>query len=105
MNGSPFVQHRVIDKLIEAELDASHAEDHDATSITPANYEFRLLGHQDAEDRSCYVLEVVPRTPKKYLMRGRIWVDDADFAIVRMEGSPAKNPVLVDARSAFCPPV
>jgi len=26
------------------------------------------------------------------MIRGRIWVDAVDFAITRLEGSPAKNP-------------
>jgi len=91
-SGSPFVQHKVIDKLIEAEIEASQDEYRDQTSVTPQNYQFRLAGMENVSDHSCYVLEVIPRAPKKYLMRGRIWVDDTDFAIVRMEGSPAKNP-------------
>ena len=28
----------------------------------------------------------------KFTIRGRIWVDAGDFAIVRVEGQPAKNP-------------
>lgn len=90
--GSPIVQHRVIDKLIETEIEAGREENRDQTLVTPQNYQFRLVGRENIDDHSCYVLEVIPKTPKKYLMRGRIWVDETEFAIVRMEGSPAKNP-------------
>jgi len=90
--GSPFIQHNVIDKLIEAEIEATRDENRDQTHITPQNYRFRFLRTEEINDHSCYVLEVTPKVPKKYLMRGRIWVDVAEFAIVRMEGSPAKNP-------------
>jgi hypothetical protein len=38
------------------------------------------------------VLEISPKTKNKFLIRGRIWVDAEDFAITRIEGSPAKNP-------------
>jgi hypothetical protein len=31
-------------------------------------------------------------TPSKFLIRGKIWVDAADFAVVKMETQPAKNP-------------
>jgi hypothetical protein len=92
VSGSPFIQHKVIDKLIDAEIDAARAENRDQTYITSQNYKFRLIGTEDINERPCYVLEVIPKVPKKYLMRGRIWVDVAEFAIVRMEGSPAKNP-------------
>ena len=39
-----------------------------------------------------YVLTVEPRTENKLLYRGRIWVDAEDFAVVRIEAAPAKNP-------------
>jgi hypothetical protein len=90
--GSPLIQRRVIDKLIEAELDAANSENRDQTHVTPENYTFRLTGKELVDGHSCFVLEVTPKVAKKYLMRGRIWVDASDFAIVRMDGSPAKNP-------------
>lgn len=91
-SGSELVQHKVIDKLIDAEIEAARAENRDQTFITPENYAFRLIGTEEIDDRFCYVLDVTPRVPKKYLMQGEIWVDASEFAIVRMEGSPAKNP-------------
>ena len=90
--GSTLIRRRVIDKLIEAELDAVRDESRDQTHVTPENYTFRLTGMEPIGGHSCFVLEVTPKAVKKYLMRGRIWVDSSDFAIVQMEGSPAKNP-------------
>jgi hypothetical protein len=37
-------------------------------------------------------LSVKPRTKNKYLFRGRIWVDAEQFAGVRIQAEPAKNP-------------
>jgi hypothetical protein len=37
-------------------------------------------------------LEISPKRKEKYLFRGRIWVDAEDYALVRAEGQPAKNP-------------
>ena len=34
-------------------------------------------------------------------MKGQIWVDQVDFAIVRMEGKPAKNPSFGTRRVHF----
>jgi hypothetical protein len=38
------------------------------------------------------VLKVEPRAKDKFLYYGRIWVDAEDFAVVRLEAEPAKNP-------------
>ena len=64
----------------------------DESRVTPENYSFRMLGIEEIDGRTAYAIEVTPKVPKKYLMRGTIWVDAADYAIVRMQGSPAKNP-------------
>ena len=38
------------------------------------------------------MLNLLPKTSNKYLYRGKIWVDAKDFAVVRIEGEPARNP-------------
>jgi hypothetical protein len=91
-SGSPAVQHRVIDKLIEAELDSVRKGNREQTHVNSENYRFRLTGMETVNGYRCYVLEITPKVEQKYLMVGRIWVDATDFAIVQMEGRPAKNP-------------
>jgi len=39
-----------------------------------------------------YILSVEPRTNDKLLYRGCIWVDAEDFAVMRIDAVPAKNP-------------
>jgi len=99
--GSTLVRRRAIDKLIEAELDAVRDENRDQTRVTPRNYGFSIAGTEQIDGHDCFVLEVTPLSVKKYLMRGRIWVDKDDFAIVRMEGSPAKNPSIWTRKVRF----
>jgi hypothetical protein len=38
------------------------------------------------------VLAVNPKTPSKYVYRGRIWVDATDFAVTRIDAEPAQSP-------------
>jgi hypothetical protein len=38
------------------------------------------------------VLIVKPRVSNKFLIRGRIWVDAEDLAIIRIEATPARSP-------------
>ncbi len=91
-SGSGFVRRQVLRKMIEAEQETSAGGEREQTRITPANYDFRLVGTDDLGGRMSYVLEIVPKTKNRYLVKGRIWVDAEDFAITRIEGEPAKNP-------------
>jgi hypothetical protein len=38
------------------------------------------------------VLEIEPATLNKFLIRGRIWIDAAEFALTKVEAEPAKSP-------------
>lgn len=90
--GPSVIRQRVLRRMLQAEEEASRDEVREHTRITPLNYEFQLLAVQVQEGRSLYVLSLNPKTRNKFLMRGRIWVDSGDFAIVRVEATPAKNP-------------
>jgi len=37
-------------------------------------------------------LRVYPKLRSKYVYRGLVWVDGADFAVTRIEAEPAENP-------------
>jgi len=91
-SGSGFVRNRIIRKMIGAEREASEKGEHEQTRIIPQNYDFRLVGTDLSNGRAAYVLELIPKTQNRFLIRGRIWVDAEEFAITRIEGSPAKNP-------------
>jgi len=82
----------VFPRLLEAETEASRPGSPEDSRMTPENYSFSMLRVDQVDDRKTYVLETTPKQQKKYLMRGTIWVDAEDFAIIRMEGEPAKNP-------------
>jgi hypothetical protein len=90
--GSKAVLHRVFRPMLEAESAGSHKEDRESSRILPANYDFQLIGVDTSDGSMSYVLEISPKTQNKFLIRGRIWVDAKDYAIKRIEGSPAKNP-------------
>jgi hypothetical protein len=91
-DGSGFVRSHIIRKMMEAEHQASAKGEHEQTRILPQNYDFRLVGEEAVEGRPAYILEISPKTKSQFSVRGRIWVDAEDFAITRLEGSPAKNP-------------
>jgi len=90
--GSKFVIDHVFKKLLEGEQEALKGENRHDTALTRQNYDFELTGYDTKADGAQYVLKLLPKTKNKFLYRGTIWVDAKDFAVVRIEGEPAKNP-------------
>ena len=90
--GSALILDRVLKKLLEAEAEATDEEGQRRSALTEENYRFTLVGYETGASGATYVLKVEPRTPGKFLYRGRIWVDGQDFAVARLEAEPAKNP-------------
>ena len=83
---------RVLRKMLESETETSLPQLRPMTSLTLDNYRFQMLGRDLIDARPTYILQVLPKREDKYLFEGRIWVDAEDFAVVRVEGKPAKNP-------------
>jgi hypothetical protein len=90
--GSGSIRKHVFYKLLNEETDASRRGTRSGIRITPANYDFQIVGQENLETGPAYVLQVSPKTENKYLIRGKIWVDASDYSIVRIEGQPARNP-------------
>ena len=82
----------VFRKMLESESETSRPEMRATTKLNLENYDFEVIGTEMVADRPAFVLETQPKRKEKYLFRGRIWVDAEDYALVRAEGSPAKNP-------------
>jgi len=90
--GSKLIIDRVFKKLLEAETEASDAENQKRTALNAENYTFTLLGCEMVPQGAAYGFAVEPKLPSKFLYRGKILVDARDFAVTRMTGEPAKNP-------------
>lgn len=99
--GSGVVRSRVFKGLMDSEAEAAAGRSRRDSSISPANYTFRSVGYEDAENRHCLVVEAVPERRDKYLFEGKIWIDAQDFAVVRIAGHPAKNPSFWIKRAEF----
>ncbi|HUH64000.1 MAG TPA: hypothetical protein VLZ50_13430 [Terracidiphilus sp.] len=89
-SGSKLLTDKVLKRLIEAEKAAS--ADPSSCALAPSNYNFSLAGAEPVDGRPAYVLNVEPLTENKLLYRGRVWVDAADFAVVKVDARPARNP-------------
>jgi len=78
VEGSGSIRKHVFQKLLSEETEASRRGTRNSTRLTPANYDFQIVGQETLETGPAYVLEVSPRTPNKYLINGKIWVDAND---------------------------
>jgi outer membrane lipoprotein-sorting protein len=90
--GSKFVIDHVFKKLLEGEQEAANEENRRSTALSTENYDFTSAGYEATPYGAQYVLNLLPKTKNKFLYRGKIWVDAKDFAVVRIEAEPAKNP-------------
>jgi hypothetical protein len=99
--GSGIVRHLVFDRLMDSESESSTGKEHRDSALTPANYDFRLLGAEDVGPYHCFVLEVSPKRKDKYLFEGKVWIESHDFAVARIEGHPAKKPSFWINRADF----
>jgi outer membrane lipoprotein-sorting protein len=90
--GSKFIIDHIFTKLLESEQEAANEENRQHTALSTDNYDFTSAGYEATPEGAQYVLNLLPKTKNKFLYRGKIWVDAKDFAVVRIEGEPAKNP-------------
>ncbi len=96
-SGSKFLLEKVLKRAVDSEKEASRVTG--STALSAANYNFRLLGSESLAGRPAYVLDVQPIVASKFLYRGKIWVDAAEFALVKFEAEPAKSPSFWIART------
>ncbi len=99
--GSGIVRNRVFKPLMESEVETASGRNRHDSSITPANYDFELLGEEDFDGYHCFAVHASPKRRDKYLFEGRILIEASEFAIVKIAGQPAKNPSFWTKRVDF----
>jgi hypothetical protein len=91
-SGSHFLVEKVFQRMLQSEKEALLDDNQSRVALNNDNYRFSFDGQESLPTGLSYILMVEPRTNNKLLYRGRIWVDAEDFAVVRIDASPAKNP-------------
>lgn len=91
-SGSKMLQNKVLLKLLESEREAASRSGKHNSDLNTENYSFALLGTRPSPYGGCYRLEVTPRREDKFLYRGEICVNAADFAVESVDAEPARNP-------------
>jgi len=89
--GSGLIRRMALNPLISSEIEAAAGKVHHDSAISSANYSLELLGEQQVGPYHCFVAQAVPKRKDKYLFEGKLWIDVDDYAVVRIEGHPAKK--------------
>jgi negative regulator of sigma E activity len=76
----------IIDRVLASEANASLPVEKARHEINSTNYRGHLLGTAVVAGRICHVLELTPRIKHRFLIVGKVWVDTASYAVVRIEG-------------------
>jgi len=100
-SGSGLIRHKALNPLISSEIEAAAGKEHHDSSITPLNYSLELLGEQQVGPYRCFVARAIPKRGDKYLFEGKLWIDVDDYAVVRIEGHPARRPSFWIQRADF----
>ncbi len=90
-SGSPLIQSRVFDALLQEEVAVSKLLAHEGGLLTTHNYSFRLIGQDVFAGHQCYLLELTPLRRDKHLLHGRAWIDMEDYGVVHVEGRPVES--------------
>jgi len=99
--GSGMIRRMALNRLISSEIEAAAGKEHRDSAISSANYTFDLLGEQQVGPYHCFVAQAVPKRKDKYLFEGKVWIDVADYAVVRIQGHPARKPSFWIQRADF----
>jgi hypothetical protein len=91
-SGSKLIANRVFKKLLDSEKEAAQSAMSAKTQLNRDNYNFAFVGYEPSNNGGQYILRVDPKVRSKYVYRGLVWVDGADFAVTRIEAEPAENP-------------
>lgn len=90
-SGSGLIRRMALNPLIASEIEAAAGKEHRDSTLAPANYTLQLVGEQQVGPYHCFVAQATPKRRDKYLFEGKVWIDVEDYAVVRIEGHPAKK--------------
>ena len=90
--GSGFVRHRIFQGLMKDEEKRIRVNKDPDSLVTPENYVLNVVGTDRIGNSDCSVVHAVPKRMEMDLFEGKIWIDNQDFAIVKITGHLTKSP-------------
>jgi outer membrane lipoprotein-sorting protein len=100
-SGSPMFCHKVLRKLMDGEQEGTLEANHLRAMLSSDNDNLKLVGEDEVDGVKAWVLEVSPKVGNRFNYQGKVWVSQQDYALVRIVGSPAKNPSWITSGATF----
>jgi len=100
-SGSTIFCKQILRRLMEGEREGALEKNHERSMLSPANYRSTLIGQEQVDGVTAWVLDVAPRSENKFNYKGRVWISTDDFAVVRIVGSPGSNPSFLMGSAQF----
>ena len=100
-SGSKAMCERVLRRLVASEEESSDKANRMQTALSTANYFVTLEGEETVDGVRAWVLRVLPKVDNRFTYRGRVWVSEDDYGLMRVVGEPAKNPSWWINRASF----
>lgn len=93
-SGSGLLRHHVLEPLVREESEEATIQNREGSALVPENYDFTLLDYPRPDGPQDYVLGVKPRIKdaRRFLFRGKIWVNASDFGLEKAEGQSVRSP-------------
>lgn len=86
-SGSKVICERVLRKMVKSEQEASEKANRMQMMLTQENYNIELAGRELVDGIRAWVLRVTPRLESRFTYRGRVWVSEQDYAVIRVQVS------------------
>lgn len=90
--GSQYIRSHVFQRLMKFEADKVRTKTDQDSLITPENYTLEVVGRDKVGSSECLVVRAIARRQERDLFKGEIWINERNFAIVKVAGELAKSP-------------
>jgi hypothetical protein len=91
-SGSPLLQKRVLNRILDEEIAMSRGPERSRALLTSANYFMSLDGITLFRDQLSYVINLQPKLRNPHTLVGRAWIDQTHFSLIKIEGRTSSSP-------------
>jgi len=100
-SGSAVFCHKVLRRMMDGEQEGALQANHLKAMLSAENYHLKLVGEDQIDGVKTWVLEVSPKVNNRFNYKGKVWIGEDDHAVVRIVGSPARNPSWITSTATF----